>query len=45
VLWLDVPEERRGDFDADLARTFESWRDEDGMTRLDVAVRYTLGRR
>ena len=44
ALWLDVPEERRADFDADLARTFESWRDEDGMTRLDVAVRYTLGR-
>jgi len=44
VLWLDVPEERRGAFDADLARTFESWRDEDGLIRLDVAVRYTLGR-
>jgi ubiquinone/menaquinone biosynthesis C-methylase UbiE len=43
ALWLDVPEDRRDGFDAELARTFESWRDEDGMIRLEVAVRYTLG--
>ena len=45
ALWLQVPDDRRAEFDAALARTFESWRDEDGMTRLEVAVRYTLGRR
>ena len=45
ALWLEVPEDRRADFDDALARTFEAWRDADGMTRLDVAVRYTLGRR
>jgi len=44
ALWLAVPEEGRADFDADLARTFESWRDDDGLIRLEVAVRYTLGR-
>ena len=45
ALWLSVPEDRLSDFQADLQRTFESWRDDDGMIRLDVAVRYTLGRR
>jgi SAM-dependent methyltransferase len=45
ALWLDVPEAGRPAFQADLERTFETWRDDDGMIRLDVAVRYTLGRR
>ncbi len=45
ALWLDVPDERRAEFDDALARTFEAWRDDDGSIRLEVAVRYTLGRR
>ena len=44
ALWLDVPEERRPDFSAAIERTMEDWRDDDGMIRLDVAIRYTLGR-
>jgi ubiquinone/menaquinone biosynthesis C-methylase UbiE len=43
-LWVSVPPERQQAVLADLDDLFDTWRDPDGLVRLDVAVRYTLGR-
>jgi SAM-dependent methyltransferase len=45
ALWVRVPPERHEELEAAFDDLLDDWRDDDGLVRLDVGVRYTLGRR